>query len=216
MDPAAENDLSEFAKTLIHSRRNVSPRRLIEPGPSAEQLQDILGAAAAAPDHGQLLPWRFVVVPIAQRERLADVFGLALQDRDPSATAEQVESAREKAHRAPFLMLAIARLADHPVPPGAASGRGSEHPLAIDVEVNDAERLVSLGCAIQNVLLSAHAAGFGTGVTSGQALASARLRALFNLQEREQAVCCINIGSVAKNKPSPVRPQVLDYVTELG
>lgn len=216
MDPAAENDLSEFAKTLIHSRRNVSPRRLIAPGPSAEQLQDILGAAAAAPDHGQLLPWRFVMVPIAQRERLADVFGLALQDRDPSATAEQVESAREKAHRAPFLMLAIARLADHPVPPGAASGRGSEHPLAIDVEVNDAERLVSLGCAIQNVLLSAHAAGFGTGVTSGQALASARLRALFNLQEREQAVCCINIGSVAKNKPSPVRPQVLDYVTELG
>ena len=216
MDPAAENDLSEFAKTLIHSRRNVSPRRLIEPGPSAEQLQDILGAAAAAPDHGQLLPWRFVVVPIAQRERLADVFGLALQDRDPSATAEQVESAREKAHRAPFLMLAIARLADHPVPPGAASGRGSEHPLAIDVEVNDAERLVSLGCAIQNVLLSAHAAGFGTGVTSGQALASARLRALFNLQEREQAVCCINIGSVAKNKPSPVRPQVLDYVSELS
>ncbi len=216
MDPAAENDLSEFAKTLIHSRRNVSPRRLIEPGPSAEQLQDILGAAAAAPDHGQLLPWRFVVVPIAQRERLADVFGLALQDRDPSATAEQVESAREKAHRAPFLMLAIARLADHPVPPGAASGRGSEHPLAIDVEVNDAERLVSLGCAIQNVLLSAHAAGFGTGVTSGQALASARLRALFNLQEREQAVCCINIGSVVKNKPSPVRPQVLDYVSELS
>ena len=216
MDPAAENDLSEFAKTLIHSRRNVSPRRLIEPGPSAEQLQDILGAAAAAPDHGQLLPWRFVMVPIAQRERLADVFGLALQDRDPSATAEQVESAREKAHRAPFLMLAIARLADHPVPPGAASGRGSEHPLAIDVEVNDAERLVSLGCAIQNVLLSAHAAGFGTGVTSGQALASARLRALFNLQEREQAVCCINIGSVVKNKPSPVRPQVLDYVSELS
>jgi len=216
MDPAAENDLSEFAKTLIHSRRNVSPRRLIEPGPSAEQLQDILGAAAAAPDHGQLLPWRFVVVPIAQRERLAEVFGLALQDRDPSATAEQVESAREKAHRAPFLMLAIARLADHPVPPGAASGRGSEHPLAIDVEVNDAERLVSLGCAIQNVLLSAHAAGFGTGVTSGQALASARLRALFNLQEREQAVCCINIGSVAKSKPSPVRPQVLDYVSELS
>ncbi len=216
MDPAAENDLSEFAKTLIHSRRNVSPRRLIAPGPSAEQLQDILGAAAAAPDHGQLLPWRFVVVPIAQRERLAEVFGLALLDRDPQATPAQVDSAREKAYRAPFLMLAIARRADHPVPPGAASGRGAEHPLAIDVEVNDAERLVSLGCAIQNVLLSAHAAGFGTGVTSGQALASARLRALFNLQEREQAVCCINIGSVTKSKPAPVRPQLMDYVTELG
>ena len=75
---------------------------------------------------------------------------------------------------------------------------------------------MSLGCAIQNILLCAHAAGFGTGVTSGQALVSARLRALFNLQEREQAVCCINIGSVAKSKLAPVRPQVLDYVSELS
>jgi nitroreductase len=66
------------------------------------------------------------------------------------------------------------------------------------------------------MLLSAHAAGFGTGVTSGQALASARLRALFELQAHEQAVCCINIGTVTKHKPAPVRPQWLDYVSELG
>jgi nitroreductase len=216
MDPAVEHDLPEFATALIHSRQNVSPRRLVEPGPSAPQLQDILGAAAAAPDHGQLLPWRFVVVPVAQRERLAEVFGLALLDRDPQATPAQVESAREKAHRAPFLMLAIARRADLALAPGAAPERDAQHPHAVEAEVNDAERLVSLGCAIQNVLLSAHAAGFGTGVTSGQALGSARLRALFNLQEREQAVCCINIGSVTKRKPAPVRPQVLDYVSELS
>ena len=216
MDPAAEPDLAEFAKALIHSRRHVSPRRLIEPGPSAQQLQDILGAAAAAPDHGQLLPWRFVIVPDAQRARLAQVFALALQDRDPNATAEQIGSAREKAHRAPFLMLVIARLTQHPVPTGAAPGRGAQHPQAMEVEVNDAERLVSLGCAIQNVLLSAHAAGFGTGVTSGQALASKRLRALFDLRENEQAVCCINIGTVAKHKPAPLRPQLTDYVSELS
>ncbi len=216
MNPVVENDLSEFAKALIHSRQNVSPRRLIEPGPSAQQLQDILGAAAAAPDHGQLRPWRFVVVPVAQREILAKVFGQALQDRDPQATLEQVENAREKAHRAPFLMLAIARLTDLPAPSGAAPGRGAQHPQASEAEVNDAERLVSLGCAIQNVLLSAHAAGFGTGVTSGQALTSMRLRALFELRENERAVCCINIGTVAKHKPAPLRPQVSDYVSELG
>ncbi len=216
MESAAEPDLPEFAKTLIHSRRNISPRRLIAPGPSAQQLQDILGAAAAAPDHGQLLPWRFVIVPGTQRQRLAEVFCLALQDRDPQATAAQIEGAREKAHRAPFLMLVIARLTQQPVPSGAAPGRGAQHPQATQAEVNDAERLVSLGCAIQNVLLSAHAAGFGTGLTSGQALASVRLRALFDLRDNEQPVCCINIGSVAKNKPSPLRPQLTDYVSELS
>jgi nitroreductase len=216
MQTAVEPDLSEFARALIHSRQNVSPRRLIEPAPSAQQLQDILGAAAAAPDHGQLRPWRFVIVPVTQRERLADVFGQALLDRDPQATLAQVENAREKAHRAPFLLLVIARLTQQPAPTGVAPGRGAQHPQALEAEVNDAERLVSLGCAIQNMLLSAHAAGFGTGVTSGQALASARLRALFELRENERAVCCINIGTVAKHKPAPLRPQVMDYVSELS
>lgn len=213
MDSASDQELSEFANALIHSRQNVSPRRLLEPGPSPQQLQDILGTAGAAPDHGKLMPWRFVVVPHHQRERLASAFGQALLDRDPGATAAQVESAREKAHRAPFLMLAIARLAE-PAAPGAEP----RIPAADvgDTEVSDAERLVSLGCAIQNMVLSAHAAGLGTGLTSGQALASPQLRTLFGLQATEQAVCCINIGTVTQHRPVRLRPRVSDYVSELG
>jgi nitroreductase len=144
------------------------------------------------------------------------VFGLALLDRDPNATQEQIERAREKAHRAPFLMLAVAKLAGQPapeVPAGAPGKQGSEQG---EPEVNDAQRLVSLGCAIQNILLAAHAAGFGTGLTSGQALASPRLRALFDLQAYEQAVCCINIGSVATRKSKRLRPSVADFVSELS
>ena len=196
MDSPSGNDLLEFALALMHTRQNVSPRRLVEPGPSPQQLQDILGTAAAAPDHGQLVPWRFVIVPMDQRERLAEVFGLALIDRDPNATPEQIENARGKAYRAPFLMLAIARLTDNEASVSATLGRGAQHPESTDSDVNDAERLVSVGCAIQNILLSAHAAGFGTGLTSGQALASPRLRELFGLRKNEQPVCCINIGTV--------------------
>jgi len=42
MDPTSDHELSEFANALIHSRQNVSPRWLEEPGSSAQQLQDIL------------------------------------------------------------------------------------------------------------------------------------------------------------------------------
>ena len=211
MDIPTGKELSEFANALIHSRQNVSPRRLLAPGPSAQQLQDILGTAGAAPDHGQLLPWRFVIVPTARREHLAEVFGLALLARDPNATSAQIDIAREKAHRAPFLMLAIAQLTDPNAP-----AHGAQHPEAGEAEVSDAERLVSFGCAIQNIVLSAHAAGFGTGLTSGQALASPPLRTLFGLHEYEQAVCCINIGTVSKHKPPRLRPMVADYVSELA
>ena len=217
MDFPTGQELSEFANALIHSRHNVSPRRLDEPGPSAEQRQEILGAAAAAPDHGRLLPWRFVIVPPARRERLAEVFGRALVDRDPNATSAQIENARAKAHRAPFLMLAIACLRDaHDRMADAAPGRDAMDIESTEAPVGDAERLVSFGCAIQNILLSAHAAGFGTGLTSGQAMHSPRLRALFELAECEQAVCCINIGTVTKHKPAHLRPGVSDYVSELS
>ena len=173
-----------MAQALISSRQNVSPKRLVEPGPSAEQLDALLSLAAAAPDHGLLMPWRFILVPAAQRHYLAEVFALALIDRDPGATLEQIESAREKAHRAPLLLVAIACL-------------GPREP-----DTPALERMVSMGAAIQNILLGAHAMGFGAGLTSGQAMPSARLRGLLQLEEGEAPVCCINIGTVNKHKGS--------------
>lgn len=197
--PPAEPETFGIAQALICSRQNISPRRLEEPGPSAEQLNALLTLAGAAPDHGLLTPWRFILVPEAQRHRLADVFALALIDRDPGATEQQIETAREKAHRAPLLLVAVACL-------------GSREP-----DTPPLERMVSLGAAIQNVLLGAHAMGFGAGLTSGQAMASLRLHALCGLGEGEVPVCCINIGTVSKRKATNrLRPTAADLLTELG
>jgi nitroreductase len=193
-----DSDIVAMAQVLIGSRQNVSPKRLIEPGPSAQQLHDLLTLAAAAPDHGQLIPWRFIIVPPAQRHRLAEVFALALIDRDPGATLDQIESAREKAHRAPLLLVAVACLGDR---------EPNTPPL---------ERMISMGAAIQNLLLGAHAMGFGAGLTSGQAMASKRLHRLCGLTEGETPVCCINIGTVTKRKASPrSRPLPSEFVSVL-
>lgn len=184
-----------FAEALVGSRQNISPKRLVEPGPSAAQLEALLAMAAAAPDHGLLTPWRFILVPTEQRHRLAEVFALALVDRDPGATLEQIESAHEKAHRAPLLLVAIACL-------------GPREPNTPPLE-----RMVSMGAAIQNLLLGAHAMSFGAGLTSGQAMSSARLSTLLGLADGEVPVCCVNIGTVTKRKVSlrarPSRGDVL-------
>ena len=186
-----------WARTLIHTRQTVLPKRLVAPGPDPSQSQDLFEAAAAAPDHEQRLPWRFVVVPIDKRELLAEVFEGALLDRDPTAQASQREIAREKAHRAPLLMLALARLDE------------------ADVDVPAVERFISLGCAIQNMLLTAHAMGFGSALTSGQALASPRLHRLFGLQPGEVPVCFVNVGTVSARKPRRQRPEVARFVSWL-
>lgn len=200
----------QWACTLIHSRANVSPKRLVEPAPDTVQLQSILEAACAAPDHGQLRPWRLVLVPTEKRHLLAQAFEEALCERDPNSTAEQREMAREKAFRAPVLVLAVVRLgtqADVAAEAGDAAATGTP--------VHDNERLVTLGCAIQNVLLAAHAHGFGSGLTSGQAMHSQALRTLFALAPYEQAVCCINIGTVSKHKPRADRPGLADFLSRL-
>ncbi len=186
------------AQALIESRQNISPRHLVEPGPSREQLDAMLSLAAAAPDHGQLTPWRFVLVPTEQRHRLAEVFALSLVDRDPGATEAQVADAREKAHRAPLLLVAIASL-------------GSREP-----DTPALERMVSMGAAIQNLLLGAHAMGFGTGLTSGRAMSSPHMRRLCGLGDGEVAVCCVNVGTVAKRKVgSRVRPAATEILSVL-
>ncbi|MBC5783093.1 nitroreductase [Ramlibacter sp. USB13] len=187
----------EWAEALIHGRRTVLPKRLAAPGPDPMQLQRILGAAAAAPDHGELLPWRFVLVPEPARGALAEAFAQALRERDAQASGEQLAQAREKAFRAPLLLLAVADL-----------GEGGE-------AIPATERLVSAGCAIQNMLLMATALGFGSALTSGKAMDSGPLRALFSLRAQERALCFVSIGTIAGPKRGRTRPAVDAYVRVL-
>lgn len=196
IEPSAGEEAG-FALTLITSRQNILPRRLAEPGPDAAQINDMFRAAAAAPDHGIVRPWRFVLVPQDKRALLAEVFARALQERDATATPEQLDQAREKAFRAPFLVMAIARLG------------------VCEPDIDPLERMVSVGAAIQNFLLCAHSMGFGSSLTSGQAMRSAPLTQLFQLGQGEQAVCCINVGTVIKRKPARLRPDVSEFVSSL-
>jgi nitroreductase len=197
---SANEDASaaHFAQALIHTRQTVLPKRLVDPGPSAEQLHQICLAASAAPDHGKLLPWRFVLIPASARHRLAKVFEEALLNRDPHATSEQVAQAAEKAYRAPTLILAIAKT------------------TAGDPAIDSYERMVSIGCAIQNMLLTATALGFGSALTSGKALRSSQLNALFSLDMGEVAVCFLSVGTVSSRKLIRVRPGVNEYLTTLA
>ncbi|MDY0331168.1 MAG: nitroreductase family protein [Thiomonas sp.] len=190
---------AELTATLIHTRQQLAPKRLFAPGPDAQQIHAYFQAAAAAPDHGQILPWRFIVVPAASRAALGEVFAQALRERDAGASDRELAEARDKAHRAPFVALAVVRDAtdDHP-----------EIPLP--------ERLVSLGCAIQNLLLCAHADGFGSGLVSGQALQTQGMRRLFSLAHDEQAVCFVAIGTADRRKPIRPRPDPALFVSELN
>ncbi len=124
---------------------------------------------------------------------------MALAQRDSAATEEQMNDAREKAYRSPFLAIAIARheqcKPDIPIP----------------------ERMVSMGAAIQNMLIGANAMGLGSALTSGRAMSSQPLRQLLVLQGHEHAICCINIGTIEGVKSRSRRhPSLSEFVGVLG
>ena len=191
-------DPALWAATLIQSRRTTLPKRLCGPGPDAAQKALILEAAAAAPDHDQHLPWRFIEVPEAQRPALGQAFEAALLERDAQADAPAREQAREKAMRSPWLLLAVARTGGEPA------------------EIPAAERLLSAGAAVQNMLLMATALNLGSALTSGKALQSRALRQLFALAPDEQALCFINIGHIGEPRKARARPEVARYFSVLG
>lgn len=187
------DSLGGFAHALIHSRQHISPKRLIEPGPSISQKLEILNAAGAAPDHGKVTPWHFYEVSNESRNLLGGLFADALIARDPGATPTQADEARQKAFRGPLLLLATAKLSN-----------------ALD-NIPEQEKLISAGCAIQNVLLMANALGFGSGLSSGKALYSQKIRDLFLLKDREQPLCFITIGTISVHKPNKQRPDASFY-----
>lgn len=200
----------QAALTLLHTRATIGPKRLVEPAPAPDVLQAILETATAAPDHGRLRPWRLVLVEPTQRARLAQAFDDALCERDPASTPAQREAAREKAFRAPVLLVAVACLGTGEAA-WVAAGEGG-----VGTPVHDSERLVALGCALQNIMLAAHAYGFGSGLTSGQAMQSQAMRSLLGLAANEHAVCCVNIGTVARHKPGAPRAPLGDALVRLS
>ena len=60
---------------LLATRRSVKPDKLVEPAPSAGELEQILTIAARVPDHKKLTPWRFIVFEGAAREKFGATFG---------------------------------------------------------------------------------------------------------------------------------------------
>lgn len=170
-------DLADLALALIQSRHSVAPKRLVAPGPTLAQLQQLVEAAACAPDHRGLRPWRLLRIADHQRAPLADVFEACTRDRLASPGPDDIERSRAKAFRAPTLLLAVLRLS----PP--------------DPDVPDTERAVALGAALMSLLLAAHGQGFGAMLTSGHAVRTRRFAQALQVADDERALCFVSIGT---------------------
>lgn len=165
---------------LILARRSVSPRFLVEPTPTPEQLDLIMRAAASAPDHKSLRPYRFILIPPSRRADLAEAFCEAKREQDPGAPEAEIERAGEKAYRGAMLLAVVLRIVrDHP-------------------RVSVTDQMLAAGAAVENVLLAAAALGYAGCLRSGVSATSRRVRLALGLSGDEELAAFLMLGTPAK------------------
>lgn len=172
-----------------------SPLQLADPAPDRNALNAMLRAAAKAPDHGRLHPWRFIVIEGAARDRLGEVLAAALRRREPGLPEAVIEKERTKPRRAPLLVVVAARIRDNKKIPAI-------------------EQIISAGTAAQNILVAAHALGFGGFWRTGPAAYDDRIKAALGLAASDSIVGFLYLGTPAVAAPPAPAPDLAELVTE--
>ncbi|MBO9714044.1 nitroreductase [Sphingomonas sp.] len=179
--------------SLLATRRSGKPRDLVAPGPSVEQLREMVGLASRTPDHGKLFPWRFVIVADEARDTLAATMGAILASEKDDCGPRDVAAAEEFARQAPALVVVL-----------SAPVQGHKIPVW--------EQELSAGAACMNLLHAAAAMGFAGGWLSGWAAYSDEVRDLFG-SEGQRIAGFIFIGTPGRELEERPRPELDQILT---
>ncbi len=168
---------------FLVSRRSAT--LLGSPGPTRAELDRILAAAGAVPDHGLLRPFRFVVAEGEGRLQFGDALAMTAAEHQPAMPASVLEKVRAKALRSPTIVVLIAS------------------PKAGKIETW--EQNATAACAGYAIVLAANALGIGAvwksvAFTKGEALAKA-----LGLGQNEQMLGWIHLGTPSRDGAPPPR-----------
>jgi nitroreductase len=182
-------DAMPDALTLLETRRSVSARNMVGPGPDDEALKRMIAVAIRVPDHGKLAPWRFVVYAGAAR---AAVCGkLADLQASRGVEPEKVEATRTAFARAPVVVGVISTAQTHP-----------KIPLW--------EQELSAGAATMNLCHAAHAMGFVANWLTDWFAFDDAAKAILGVTAAEKVAGFVYIGSMGEPPQERPRPAVDD------
>lgn len=184
------------AKELYASllaRRSAKAKDLTAPAPTMAEIEQIVFAASRAPDHGRLVPFRFIAISAERREAFAQVLARAAVAEAPGLSEPEIARARDKAFEGPCLVGMVARI-------------DGAHP-----KIPASDQWLTAGCALENFLLAAQAMGYAAAVRSGRYLEQEAVREAFALTPQEQFVCFMALGTPAEFPPARPKPS-LDQV----
>lgn len=176
----------------ILARRRSSPAQTLgEPGPSPQQVRDLIAIGARAPDHGKLAPWRFVIFEPEPKAALVEQLA-RIAERQPHP-----EQARAK----------LAKLAAAPVTIMVVSS-----PVE-NAKVPQWEQVLSSGAVCTLMLLAAQGMGFGANWITDWYAYDAETTALLGLKAGERVTGFMHFGTSPEAPLERARPVVEGLVS---
>lgn len=185
------------ALQLLATRRSVKPIEMNGPGPSADELDTLLTIASRVPDHGKLVPWRFIVFQGDGRLQAGAKLSEIFRSAHPEATEDQVAFERQRLTRAPLVVAVVSRAGPH-------------------VKIPEWEQVLSAGAAAMSLVLAAHALGYAANwITEWYAYDRQALDAL-GVGAGERVAGFVHIGAPARPPDDRPRPPLSEIVTRYG
>lgn len=162
--------------TYLKTRRSVGIGFLTDPGPTPEELQQILEIGTRVPDHGKLAPWRLIVIEGDARARAGEKLAAIAKANNPAIDEASLDVERRQFLPAPLTIGVIF----------------SHRPLAKAPEM---EQLLSAGNVCFNLMHAAFALGYAASwVTRWYAFDTAA-QEMLGARAGERFVGFIHIGT---------------------
>jgi nitroreductase len=138
-------------------------------------IEKLLGAAAQAPNHYKVRPWRFVVIAGEARSRFGEAMAQSFLRKSPQVGKDGLEKERAKPFRAPLI---IAVGVDGPSEP----------------RVQEIENVCAAAAACQNILLAALELGIAGYWRTGDAARDPEVKALLGMAPDQELIAFLYLG----------------------
>jgi nitroreductase len=181
-------------RDYLKTRRSVGIGFLKDPGPTPDELQEILTIGTRVPDHGKFAPWRLVVIQGDARLRAGEKLAEIRKARMPGIDEPSLEIERKQFLPAPVTIGVILSPKPNPKAP-------------------EMEQLLSAGNVCFNLSHAAFAMGYAASWTNKWYGFDPEAEQMLGARGGERFVGFIHIGTPSTVIEDRERPALEDVVT---
>jgi nitroreductase len=178
----------------LQTRRSMPAFQMKEPGPSRQEIEEILTLAVRVPDHGKLAPWRFIVMTGEARKRITMQLAAIAKADKPELSEEMVQVEETRFTRAPVVIAVVSKAGPH-------------------VKIPEWEQLMSAGAVCLNMVMAANALGYVSNWLTEWMAYDERAHRILGVAPGEKVAGFIHIGSTDFPVVERPRPALAEIVT---